>query len=239
VLFAFAVLALVMSLRERRLSRAAAFIGICTIIHAVFAFLAYGPPPQHVIYDPVLAAGVLGGLAWLPLGTWRTLIALPFVGLGVLGSWGQVHETYSDWRETHVSPQTSGLYAQTAWTSEWAGILRIAAERRVLFLSYGTGVHHYFPVLQSPDSWTVHQGQMLLPDMERLQAKISAAALVVEDLSGPTLIIETAPQITQALDSFCLVSVTANFKTYWKRTPSQSGKPCAPPSASLPGPGIS
>lgn len=220
VLFVFAAIALATSVWQRKLTGAAAFIGLCAIIHGVFAFRAYGSPPQHVIYDPILAAGVVGGLAWLPLGTWRTLITVPFVGLGVLGSWGQVHETYSDWRETRVSADTAGLYAQTAWTAEWGGILRIARERRVLFLSYGTGVHHYFPALQSPESWTVQQGQMLPADMERLQAKISSAEVVVEDLSGPTLILDTAPEITQALQAFCLGSTTPNFKTYWKRTES-------------------
>jgi hypothetical protein len=238
-LFAFAALAALTSLRQRRLSNAAAFIGSCAIIQAVFALRAYGFAPQHIIYDPVLAAGTLAGLAWLPLGRWRTLIMVPFVGLGVLGSWGQVHETYSDWRALHVSAETAGLYAQTSWTGEWGGILRLAGERPVLFLSYGTGVHHYFPALQSPDSWTLEQGQMLPADLERLQAKISAADVVVEDLSGPTLILDTAPQITQALDAFCVASVTANFRTYRKRTLSQSSLPCALPSASRPGPGRS
>jgi hypothetical protein len=236
-LFGFAAIAVYTSVRQRKLTSAAAVILSCAVIHAVFAFYVYSVPPQHVIYDPVLVAGTLAGLAWLPLGAWRNILAVPLLGLGVLGSWAQVHETYADWRETRVSPETAGLYAQTTWVREWSGILHLADQRRVLFLSYGTGVHNYFPALESPDSWTLQWGQMLPGDLARLQARMAAVDVVVEDLSGPTRLIENMPQITQALDSFCLGSVTPNFKTYWKRTPSRSGTPCAPPSASRPDPG--
>jgi hypothetical protein len=224
VLTVFACIALLTSVQQRKLSPAAAVIGLCAVLHAVFAFFAYGPPPQHIIYDPLLAVGVLGGLAWLPLGAWRARIAVLFLGLGVLGSWGQIHETYSDWRETHISAQTAGLYAETAWTDEWIGVLRLASEHHVLFLSYGTGVHHYFPSLQSADSWTVERGQMLVPDMQRLLSKIAAVDIVIADLSGPALMVEADPQITHALQGFCLASTTPSFKMYWRK----GGAGCGP-----------
>ena len=239
VLFGFVAFAAYDSVRHRTFTPAAAVIVFCGVLHAVFAFYAYSVPPQHVIYDPVLVAGTLAGLAWLPLGSLRTFLMVPLVGLGTLGSWAQVHETYTAWRETRTSPVTVGLYAAKEWLPEWADILQLSHEHPVLLLSYGTAAHNYFPTLQSPESWTLQWGQMLPADLQRLQVKIAAADLVVEDLSGPTLLIDRTPQITRALDAFCLASVTANFKTYRKRTLSQSSLPCAPPSASRPGPGRS
>jgi hypothetical protein len=239
VLFGFAALALYEGARQRIAAKAVEFIVLCGVLHAVFAFYAYSVPPQHVIYDPVLVAGTLAGLAWLPLGSLRNLLMIPLVGLGTLGSWAQVHETYTAWRETRIFPESAGLYAARAWIPEWTQVVRLSRERSVLLLSYGTGAHNYFPTIQSPQSWTLQWGQMRPADMERLVARIAAVDVVVEDMSGPTLLIEGTPQITRALEAFCLTSETANFKTYWKRTPSRSSPPCVPPSASRRDPGIS
>jgi len=239
VLFAFVGIALHAGIRRRLSAGATEFIVLCGALHAVFAFYAYSVPPQHIIYDPVLVAGVLGGLAWLSLGRWRDWLMIGIVGLGALGNWAQVHETWSAWRETRKFPDTAGLYATRDWAPEWTEVLRLSRERSVLLLSYGTGAHNYFPTLQSPDSWTLQWGQMRPADMERLVAKIAAVDVVVEDLSGPTLLIEQTPAITQALADFCLVRQTPNFRTFWKRTPSQSSPPCASPSDPRPDPGKS
>jgi hypothetical protein len=233
VLVTFALTALYISVRQRRVSGACAVILICAAVHLVFAFRAYGFPGQHIIYDPVLALGTLAGLAWLPLGRWRNPVLSVLVALGVLGTWGQVHETFSAWRTMRPSPATAHLYANSRWSEEWSGILSLAARHPALLLSYGTGAHHYFPAIQTADSWTLQKGQMLPADLLRLRSKIENAEVVIEDLSGPTDLLEGDPVIQRAVSSFCLATVTVNFKIYRKLADPQCQLPSERPAIEL------
>jgi hypothetical protein len=222
-LFVFACLAACNMFKQRSWRGPAAAVLLCALIHGFFAFRAYGTPPQHTIYDPVLAAGILIGLASLPLARFRYAAMALLVGLGLLGNWGQVHGTWSAWRQTHRFPTTLGLYAQTGWEREWADVVAQSASQHLMLLSYSTSAHHYFPTIQTADAWTVQTGQLLPADMERLLAKIAAADIVVEDLSGPTRLFEEDPQVGAALREFCLASSTPNFKTYRKRAAAPCG----------------
>jgi len=99
-IFAFSAWAAWRSLRERSLEPRRTVILLCGLLHAFFVFVAYGPSTQHVIYDPLLALGVLLGLCFVPLGAHgRSLLAV-FLGLAVLGDWAQVRETETAWRQT-------------------------------------------------------------------------------------------------------------------------------------------
>ena len=219
LLMVFAILALIRNVRERRLTRATTIILLCAGIHAFFCLFAYGTPSQHVIFDPVLAAGTLAGFAWLPLGRWRNAVLIPLVGLGALSNWAQARLTYDAWHDTRIG----SFYASADFAHDFAQVLRLADGRTVFVLSYATGVHHYFPALGSAESWTLQWGQMLVPDMERLLTKIGQAQIVAEDLTGPTRLIEETPQIAAAMSPFCLTQNLANFRIY-----TRSAVPCAP-----------
>jgi hypothetical protein len=50
-------------IRWRTLDPAEIFVLFCAIVQVVFVSFAYGVPDSHLIYDPLLAAGVLVGIA--------------------------------------------------------------------------------------------------------------------------------------------------------------------------------
>jgi hypothetical protein len=65
-LFFFGAVAARNMWRQRGLDPRNLFLFVCAALQAVFTFAARGSVDQHVIYDPMLAAGVLVGIACLP-----------------------------------------------------------------------------------------------------------------------------------------------------------------------------
>jgi hypothetical protein len=203
-------------LRERELKPPHIVVSLCAVLQLIFALVAYGAPPQHVIYDPLLVVGMLVGLSTLPPNRIRQSLLVLFVGLGLLGSAGQARQTWHAWHETHPSTGTLGLYARSDWVNEWSRILRLSKQAKVLFLSYGTGLHHYYPQIQTPDLGFVQLGQVFPSDEKRLLAQIDASDVVVEDLTGPTSYIEENHDIQLRLKAMCVTETTRNFKI-WRR----------------------
>jgi hypothetical protein len=203
-------------IRQRKAEPANAFVAVCAIIQGVLVFFAYGPQGQHTLYDPVLVAGILVGIAGLSPGRWQKLIFVAFVAWGVLGQSALIRRTWLDWMETRPSVDSANLYADPAWTAEWSKILEISKTKTVLLLSYGTGVHHYFPSIQTADVWFLRTGQLFPADEQRLLAKIQDADVVVEDLSGPTSAIDGDDDIQVRLNSMCLTDVTPDFQVWWR-----------------------
>jgi len=169
-----------------------------------------------VIYDPLLVLGMLVGISSLAPGRMRRGLLALFIGLSVLSSSGQVRHTWRAWRDTSPSATTLGLYARSEWVNDWSRILQRSTHAKVLFLSYGTGLHHYYPQMQSPDLWFVQLGQVFPSDEKRLLAQIDVADVVVEDLTGPTGYIDADHGIQLRLKSMCLVEGTKNVKV-WTR----------------------
>jgi hypothetical protein len=204
--------------RERSLDPRKTVILLCGIVQAVFIFVAYGSASAHVIYDPVLALGVLLGLCCLPLKTVEGPLLAAFLGLAVLGDWAQVRQTVSAWRQTQPASETLGLYAAPAWTREWVDVLARSATQRLLLLSYATGAHHYFPTVETADSWFLQPGQMLPADETRLLAKVRRADVIVQDLTSPTAYVDDDADIQKELASRCMTKATASFRI-WTRGP--------------------
>jgi hypothetical protein len=199
--------------RQRALDPRNTFIALCAILQGAFAFLAYGSHGQHVICDPMLAAGMLVGLSALPLGNFRKILLVMFVGLGILSHSSQAYKTWLAWKTTR--PYVVGgstFYAEPTWTTEWSNIVEISSRRKVVLLSYGTGVHHYFPSVQTADAWFLQPGQLFPADEQRLLSKMDDAEVVVEDLSSPTVFIDTDEGVQSRLKSLCLTKSTANFR---------------------------
>lgn len=213
VLLVLGALAAGKMVRQRALDPRNTFIALCAILQGVFAFLAYGSHGQHVIYDPVLAAGMLIGLSTLPSGVFRRSLLVMFVGLGIVSHSSQTYKTWLAWKTTR--PYVVGgstFYAKPAWIAEWSNIVELSARRKLLLLSYGTGVHHYFPSVQTVDAWFLQPGQLFPADEQRLLSKLDAAEVVVEDLSGPTVFIDTDEHVQGRLKSLCHPESMANFR---------------------------
>ncbi len=67
----FGVLATGRMIRIRQVEGRMVFIAACSAMHIVFLLFAYGSAQQHLVFDPILLAGVMGGIFWLPLERWR------------------------------------------------------------------------------------------------------------------------------------------------------------------------
>jgi hypothetical protein len=227
-LFILGARAISTMIRQRKAEPANAFVAVCAIIQGVLVFFAYGPQGQHTLYDPVLVAGVLVGIAGLSPGRWQKLIFIVFVAWGVLGQSALIRRTWLDWKETRPSVDSANLYADPAWTAEWTKILEISKTKTVLLLSYGTGAHHYFPSIQTADVWFLRTGQLFPADEQRLLAKIQDADVVVEDLSGPTSAIDGDDDIQVRLGSMCLTDVTPVFQVWWRHPLNPERTVCQP-----------
>ncbi len=213
VLLVLGALAARKMIRQRVLDPRNSFIALCAIVQGAYACFAYGSHGQHVIYDPVLAAGMLVGLSTLPSGNLRKTLLVMFVGLGILSHSSQAYRTWLAWKTTR--PYVVGantFYAKPEWITDWSNILRISTQRKLLLLSYGTGVHHYFPSVQTADAWFLQPGQLFAADKQRLLSKIEGADVVAEDLTGPTTLIETDEDIQRQLNFLCPSESTANFR---------------------------
>jgi len=153
----------------------------------------------------VLAAGVIVGLSTLPLAGLRTPLVALFVVVAVLSSTGPIRTARKLWRDTAISTNTAGFYARPAWTQEWSNILDLAASKRLMMLSYAGGIHHFFPRVQTADTWFLQPAQVFDADKQRLLLKMRDQEIIVQDLSGPTDYVDNDPEIQQRLASMCLV----------------------------------
>jgi len=104
--------------------------------------------------------------------------------------------------------------------------LEISKTKKVLLFSYGTGVHHYFPSIQTADVLFLRTGQLFPADKQRLLARIQAAEVVVEDLSGPTSAIDADDEVQARLSSMRLTDAAPNFQVWWKRPPDSARAAC-------------
>jgi len=217
-------------LKERQMRPAYAAVVLCGAVQLSFAVLAYGTPPQHIIYDPILLAGAVIGLAGLSQGKLRYALIGICIGTGVLSQVNQAAYTYSVWKATRPA-LADKLYTSEAFTADWAPIAALAKTQRVLVLSYSTGIHHYFPNVDSADAWTLQAGQLFESDRRRLFTKIREAQFIAEDLTGVTSLFERDPDIRRELASLCLVEANSSFLV-WTRAPAEESS-SAPATAGL------
>jgi hypothetical protein len=226
VLFVTGIRSIGTMVAARRLDPSDTFVALCLGLHTFFFLFAYGAPHEHIIYDPVLVAGVLVGLAQFPAGRFRVAMAIAFVALGIISDAAQVKATVAAWRHTHVGPATAGFYANRTWAAQWASVLTTYDGKHVLMLSYATGVHHYFPQIASPDVWTLDVGEMTDQDLRRVLAQIDVADVIVQDLTSPDVLVDTNADIQRRLDAMCLVSVTADMQIWVRRGAQTPGETC-------------
>ncbi len=204
--------------RERQLDPKALFVLFCAVMQIVFILVAYGTPPQHIIYDPLVAAGTLLGLSMLAASRARTLLIGVFFTVTALSHGNQASYTWWLWKATKPSPDSAGFYSPPEFTSAWKEVVDLSKQRPVFLLSYATGVHHYFPTIDTAESWLIQWGQTLPPDRERLLAKLRTADVVVEDVTGITTIFERDEEIKAELAKLCMFRMNPYF-IYWSRTP--------------------
>jgi len=211
-----AAYALVEMVRQRQMSSRGTFVVLACSLQLIFMLVAYGAQGQHSIYDPVLAAATLTGVSLLPSARLRKTLLIAVIGLGALGESYQLYRTYLSWQTTRPGPNTAGLYADPGFADEWSQILRESRGHKVLALSYATGIHNYYPQVESPEVWFVQPGLLYPADMQRILGQIEHADTVVEDMTSPTTLVDYNPQVQAELARMRLTSSTAHFRV-WQR----------------------
>jgi hypothetical protein len=216
--------------KGRRVNPAHATVVFCGTVHTVFAIFAYGTSGQHVIYDPLIVAGVIIGLDQLPPARLRTILIGVFIALGALGEVNQAGNARYVWKTTRATPQSANFYSPAPLADAWSEVVAMSQKRRTLALSYGTGIRHYFPTIDNADVWTLQTGQVFEADKQRLLIKIRNADVIAEDLNGPMGLFETDPDIKSELGGLCPIEKNS-FVAIWSRPP--AGAACEP-TAGLP-----
>lgn len=200
-------------------------IALCAALQLLFAWKAYGSPHQHYIFDPVLILGVLLGFSTVSRNSLRFSLLAAFLVLGTAGEAVLFRDDLRAWKSVR-SLVTANLYADPQWAAEWDGILHLSQHRNVLFFAYSTGVHHYFPTVQSPELWTLRRGQLLPADQTRVLNQFDRANVVVLDLTSPTELVDTDTIFRRRLSSLCLTQSTRYFQIWWRRDAVPPGTTC-------------
>ena len=226
MLFGFTASALYRSIKQRTPPTANDLVVLlCAVIHVAFITLAYGNPTQHIIYDLIIAAGVVVGLARLAAGPLRNGLLGVFVVVTLMSHLNLIGYMNWLWHTTRPQPDMANFYVHEDFRSEWSDVLALSAEHKVFMLSYGTGMQNYFPSVKVPPIWTVQLGEVFDSDKARLLDGMRSADIVVEDLTGPLTLFDTDDDIKRELSSLCLVSVKRYFIT-WSRTPTTPNGEC-------------
>jgi hypothetical protein len=211
---------------QKKIQPKHAVVLIFAVLQAIFAFHGYGVPGQEIVYSPWLLAAVLVGASQLPNAVFRKGIVLMLAAVGLLGTAAQARRTLLDWKTSVRSADTANLYAHADWARDWSGVLQMSREHKLFLLSYGTGQHHYFPTVESPDVWFVRTGQMFVADKQRVLAQVQDAEIIVEDLGGATSFIDYDPDVQQLLNQMCLTDVSANFQIWRRASLKSAGVVC-------------
>lgn len=225
-LFYFGLLAAKEILTQKRVSPKNAVVLICAVLQAIFAFHGYGVPGQEIVYSPWLLAAVLVGASQIAEARIRNAFVLLIAVIGLFGSAAQARRTLLDWKTSVRTAETVNLYAHADWAKEWTKILQRSREHKLFLLSYGTGQHHYFPTLESPEVWFVRTGQMFAADRERVLNQTRNAEIVVEDLNGATSAIDYDSDVQRILNGFCLTEITPNFQIWVSNSIAGAGQTC-------------
>lgn|GEM_PF-3302856 len=202
---------------EKKIQPKHAVVLICAVMQAIFAFHGYGVPGQEIVYSPWLLAAVLVGASQLPHEIFRKGILILLAAIGLLGTAAQARRTLIDWRTSVKNADTANLYAHADWVKDWSDVLQLSQGSKLFLFSYGTGQHHYFPSIESPNVWFVRTGQMFPADKQRVLSQLQNAEIVVEDLGGATSFIDYDPDVQRYLGQMCLTDVTPNFQI-WRKT---------------------
>ncbi len=198
---------------------------LCAMIHVTFATLAYGSPTQHVIYDLIIVAGIVVGLADLAPGALRNALLGIFVTVSLLSHSSQAGMMKWLWTTTRPQPDMANFYVGEGLRQAWADVLALSATHRAFMLSYSSGMQNYFPTVKVPPIWTVQMGEVTDGDKARLLEGIRQADLVIEDLSGATTLFDTDVEIKRELSSLCFLSMN-NYFVVWSRTPTTADGRC-------------
>ena len=202
--------------RQRTLDPRNLFLCLCAVLQAIFAFAARGSVEQHVIYDPLLAAGILIGIAGLPQQKTRRNLLVAFAAVAVLSEAAQARATVLAWMDTRAFPSTDNLYATPTMAAEWSQIVDTSRQHNLLMLSYATGAHNYFPTVHTADTWMMRRGQLFPADRQRVLTQLKNADVVVEDLTSVTSAMDSDADIQSQLRSMCLTRETANFLIWFR-----------------------
>jgi multisubunit Na+/H+ antiporter MnhF subunit len=210
VLTVFGVMATARIIRGRQIDARMVFVAACSAMHVAFFAFAYGPPQQHLLYDPILLAGVIGGIFLLPLRRWRQPLFIGFVALSAFTNLGELRHGLLAWRNVTRSPATAGLMANPEFVKEWTTILDRSKQARLFLLSYSSGPRHYFPTVHSPEPWFLMHGMIFPAQWNTVLKEVRTADIVVID-SKSYEFVERDTDLIPLLGPMCAESETDNF----------------------------
>lgn len=223
----FAVLAARRMIERRVLDGKNMAMVLCGLIQVSFVCVAYGAPHQHYIFDPILVVGMLLGLSAMAKGIARNILVTLFLVLGVAGQATLAHDVLKGWKQIKSPTATANLYADKGWVAEWKKILDMSASKHVLFFSYSTGAHHYFPTIESPNVWMLREGLLLPADKVRVTQQLDNADVVALDMTSPTDLVDMDADIQGRLHSLCLMQSTAYFQIWQRSSSITASQHCA------------
>lgn len=200
-LFGLSIHLLASVLKGRRLTPAASFVVLFSIVQFVFIFFVYGSRGQHGIYEGLLASATLVGISVLPGPRHRNIALTAFLAVGVVGESGAVYKTFREWRTTTRTPESLGLYADPGFVKELSKVVQLSQHRGTLMLGYATGIHIYYPTLEEPDAWFLQTGQLFPNQIQAIVDQINHADVVVEDLTSPSAAVSSDVSIQAALNA--------------------------------------
>jgi multisubunit Na+/H+ antiporter MnhF subunit len=207
----FGVMAAVRIISHRRVEPRMVFIAACSAMHIVFLIFAYGAPQQHMVFDPILVAGVMGGIFFLPLNRWRNPLLIAFLGLSAFTDLGVLRHALLSWRDDVTrTPATAGLMANRQFSEEWRAILERSKQTRLFLLSYGSGPHHYFPTVRSPEPWIIAPGLNYVSEWDGVLREVQMADVVAVDSRSYDMVRNNA-ELRFLFSTKCAESETDNF----------------------------
>jgi hypothetical protein len=190
------------------------FVLLCCALHIVFIAVGYGASFSYIYYAPILAAGLLAGIS---LETRTRFNALAILATGMLGMCSQktVVENYIHrWQTEKRGAETAGLYADPIFAREWSTVLSLSRSHRLFLLSYGNGADKYFPSVHTAKSWFLLPGLTTEGEIKAVSRDIRASGIVVEELSGPTTLIDDEEKWQGLLKAFPVQSAGKYFRIW-------------------------
>jgi len=206
----FGIMATTRMVRAERIEPCMVFVAACSAMHAVFVIFAYGSPQQHTVYDPILLAGVLGGIFFLQLGRWRKPLFIAFIGLSAFTNLGELRHGLLAWRDVARTPATAGLMANPEFAKEWGAIVDRSKRSQLFLLSYSSGPGHYFPTVHSPQPWFLMHGMIYPSEWKTVLNEVRKADLIAVDWRSYDFV-QTDGDLRLLLSGLCVESETENF----------------------------
>ena len=216
LLAGFAFTAGLQIFRTKILSARSLFIILCCLLHFFFVGFGFAGPFSSVYYESILAAGVFVGFSTLTDRRVRIAICSVLLVLGLLSQKSETRANLKLGNGSIGQLQPGGYMFPKNFDKEWENVITLAAKHNLFMLVYGNGVGHYYPRVQTAESWMLMPGVLVPREKEFVLEKLRAADVVVESTYGVTLYIDENSEWQAVLAQFP-VKITGKHFRIWMR----------------------